>query len=130
MKLRILRQSIRLRVTQAEVAELGQGRPVSAELTTAAGAAPLIAYQVEPSAEVTTLGLVARPGNLTVQVSRALAEDLARTDRVTIEETIVTGPDHAVSVCLEKDFQCLKPRQGGQDDDTFPHPEAAQDVPR
>ena len=126
MKLRILRQSIRIRVTQAEVTELGHGRPVSAELITEPDILPTIAYRIEPSDHVARLELIATPGNLIVKLSKALAQDLARTDLVTVEETISTSPGHSVSVCVEKDFQCLKPRLDDQDEGTFPHPEAEQ----
>ena len=127
MKLRILKQSIRLRLTQPEVAELGQGKPVSAQLVIGPAAHQQLAYSIQPSPESESVSASMDANHIVITLPMPLARELAESELVTVEGTASWGPDTHVSICIEKDFQCLKPRADGQDEGTFPHPNANPD---
>ena len=127
MKLRILKQSIRIRLTQGEVLSLGEGSPVSAELKLGPLDTQKLVYTVTPDESAALLGVDMRQAEIVITLPAGMARELAHTERVTIEEVLTQDPDLTVKVCIEKDFQCLKPRSGDQDEDSFPHPSADQE---
>jgi len=122
MKLRILDDSIRLRLTQSEVAEIGDRRRVEGRTRFPGGdelCYALVAAQVDaPTASF-------EAGQVTVTVPIADALDWARSDRVGIESHL--SLDHGeLRVLIEKDFRCLAPRDGEDQSDAFAHPDAAR----
>ena len=61
-----------------------------------------------------------------VTLPRALANTWADTEQVGIEaEQALDDNGGTLRLLIEKDFQCLAPREGEEDSDTFPHPNAA-----
>ncbi|MEM9056106.1 MAG: hypothetical protein AAGD86_01440 [Pseudomonadota bacterium] len=126
MKLRLLGNSIRLRLTQSEVGRVGQGDTVVEATTFADGAR--FEFALGPHESAGDPGQVTArfdSGRLTVSAPRALLASWAATDRVAL-----AAPDENASprVLVEKDFNCLVPRDGDDDADTFPHPK--QDTER
>jgi hypothetical protein len=127
LKLRILRQSIRLRLTQPEVAELGQGKPVSAELIIGPAPHQQLIYSLMPSSNDERVTVSMDTNHIVITLPIELAGEFAETELVTIEESIASSPESSLTICIEKDFQCLKPRADGQDEGTFSDPNANPD---
>ena len=115
MKLRIQANSLRLRLTQAEVNRLRDGGHVESSIEFAAGCS--LSYLVEGSrgAESLSAGFDGQAIRVTVPV-RQLTE-WADSDQVGIRSP---SPD-GVEVLIEKDFQCLH-RSVEEEPDAFPHP--------
>ena len=114
MKLRIRGSSIRLRLTKSEVDTLRDGGKV--EETTPLHPSPLV-YVIE-RAEASRVSVSFQGGRLSVSVPAAVLRDFCETDRVGFEET-----HDGVRVLVEKDWQCLAPRDEDESD-AFPHPGA------
>ena len=125
MKLRIRGNSLRLRLGQAEVARVGEGGRV--EETVAFGAAPeaRLVYAVEASATTSTIAATYAANVVTVALPLALARSWAAGDAVGLEAQQAIGGGGVLSILVEKDFACLKPRTGEDDTDAFPHPATA-----
>jgi hypothetical protein len=113
VKLRIRGDSIRLRLTRAEVETLRVGGHVEETVSLA----PVhFSYRIERSAP----SLSARFDGkcLVVAVPDATVREFCESDRVGFD-----GTDGAVRILVEKDWQCLAPRDE-EDEDAFPHPAA------
>ena len=124
MKLRILQNSIRLRLTRSEVARAGAGEVVEGRCAFTPDVAHTLRYQLVPSPDVQQLEARFAEGLITVLAATKLVERWARSDA---EVGMSRGGDvegAGVAILVEKDFSCLKPREGGEDLDTFPNPAA------
>ena len=116
MKLRIRGNSLRLRLTQTEVATLRDYGTVE-EIVHFSPTSRFV-YAIERSGSDT---IAARfdDGRILVQVPESIALDWCNTDRVGFE-----GTAGEVKVLVEKDWQCLAPRDEDESD-AFPHPKQA-----
>lgn len=112
MKLRVRGSSLRLRLTRSEVDALRDRGFV--EETTPLLPSPLV-YRIERGAGP-RVAVRFESGCLAIVVPEALATDFCNTDRVGFEET-----SEGVRVLVEKDWQCLAPRDEDESD-AFPHP--------
>jgi len=122
MKLRIRGNSIRLRLTQSEDAELAANGCV--QNATSFGDCEL-RYGIASISDGQRIWRAAfRNNEITIRVPAAVLSEWANSQQVGIEavQTIVEGDLH---ILIEKDFACLKPRQGEDDADTFENPLAA-----
>ena len=113
MKLRIKGNSVRLRLTQSEVAQLAAegsvretvsfgDRSLGYEIRSVRGAADV-------SADIEGISIV-------ISVPEQAINEWARTDAISIEQ------DGTPSVLIEKDFACLSERKNEDDADAFPNP--------
>lgn len=115
MKLRIRDNSLRLRLSRTEVGQLASSGECAATMALAAGE---FRYRV-----ITELA-AARPtaafgdGCVTVSLPAPIVAAWARSESVSIR-----GEDGPLSILVEKDFVCLKPRAGEDESDLFPHPQ-------
>ena len=118
MKLRVLRDSIRLRLTQGEVARLGAGESIVETTPLSDGAG--FEYALTP-ADTDTMMATLVDRRLTVTVPGDALAKWAAGDAVGVDCSVdASGP----SIRVEKDFACLSPRDGEDDVDTYPHPES------
>jgi hypothetical protein len=115
MKLRIRGNSIRLRLTQGEVAELAERGWVSNE--TDFGRGQTLEYKLRHSETASKVGAAFNDGAIDIVIPEALVREWSATEKVSISATTET-----LQLLIEKDFKCLTPRGGDDDDDTFPHP--------
>lgn len=124
MKLRIRENTIRLRLKRSEVDQLAAGKSI-AEKTHFPGS--VLTY----SLDVIDGGPVSASfdqGKLAVSLPMSDVQHWASTDEVSIVAEQSAGDAGALSLLIEKDFQCLAPghhRPDEDDVDTFPHPQAA-----
>jgi hypothetical protein len=118
MKLRIRGDSIRLRLTQAEVGALAEGRRVE-EVT---GFAPgqELAYAIVVGGA--TVGATLSGSRIEIAVPTNVAKDWTSSDSVGIEATQEIGGGRALRILIEKDFACLTKRPHEDDSDAFPNP--------
>jgi hypothetical protein len=115
MKLRIRGNSIRLRLTQSEVAKLiEQG---SVKETTDFGNGQVFVYTIAVSSKLETVTADFQNGQINIFIPQTVAETWANG-----EEVGITAAQTPLKLLIEKDFNCLIPRNTEEDADTFPHP--------
>ena len=124
MKLRLHQNSIRLRLTQMDVAHFVKTSCVESAIEF--GATPADRFTYSLSAEV---GLAAPTVNfedrrIGVRIPKVLADEWTGSEntRISTEHAIDRG--RSLHILIEKDFACVKKREGEDDVDTFPNPMA------
>jgi hypothetical protein len=111
LKLRIQGDSLRLRLTQAEVASLARDGAVECAIHFPGN--QILHYSVMADRE---MGVSFADGWVRVTLPEAAVKRWNETDEVSIESLV--GDTH---VLVEKDFQCLHAEKD-QDPDAFPNP--------
>ncbi len=114
MKIRIKGDTIRLRLSQTEVDEIAQLKPV---IETTHFAASELRYCLTTHEKSATQA-VFENNQITVYINCDIAKQWASTDQVGIETDSSVTP----SVLVEKDFQCLTVREGEDESDLFTNP--------
>ncbi|MCW5835503.1 MAG: hypothetical protein KIS78_24085 [Labilithrix sp.] len=121
MKLRIRGDSIRLRLTQAEVTALAEGRSV--QESTGFGPGSTLTYAIVVGAPTLSAKLTG------TRVEVAIPADVARAwatgDAVGVEGAQDVGQGRTLRILVEKDFACLTARPHEDDADAFPNPNAS-----
>lgn len=120
MKLRIQGDSIRLRLTQSEVAAVGQGGAVVE--TTHFPNGLRMGYSL-CSSDVSAMSVDFRDQTITIALPNSMAQRWAGSNEVSLRESVTTDAG-TLALLVEKDFECLEPR-AGQDSDAFPNPNAS-----
>ena len=121
MKLRILDDTIRLRLERTEVDALGAGTAVSCSTRFPSGAAFGYRLEAGTSAAEADFANGAITIRLPADVLKAWAEDETA---VSIRESFELESG-ALSLLVEKDFECLEPRAGESQANRFRNPKAA-----
>ncbi len=115
MKLRIQENSLRLRLTQKDIAHLsGHGR-VESRIEFAPGQE--LAYLLESSFHAKLVDAAFDGQAIRVTLPAPVAMEWAESDQVSIEVSSPAG----LQLLIEKDFQCLHSR-GEQDHDAYSRP--------
>jgi hypothetical protein len=119
MKLRLRKNSLRLRLSQGEVVLFNDSGVVEEYVDFGEGIRFFYRMVSENNAVQTAARLEA--AGITVVVPSSEAQAWAATEQIGIsaEQAI---PDGLLNILIEKDFTCLEPRASGEDDDTFPNP--------
>ncbi len=120
MKLRILENSIRIRVTQAELSRVVTEGLVRQQVDFGSGA-PLV-YELRCVADGETRARF-REGCVSVRVPRAAVEQWTRPEEVSIRGRQALPGGASLKILVEKDFQCLVPREGEDQSVFFPNPQ-------
>jgi hypothetical protein len=115
VKLRIRGDSLRLRLTRGEIRRL---RETGSVIETIHFGASELHYELR-SADVDTPVAHFDGARIVVSLPRAEANAWADGDAVGI-----AAEHDGLALLIEKDFQCLAPREGEDDGDAFPHPGA------
>jgi hypothetical protein len=113
MKLRIRGNSLRLRLSQSEVTQLTQ----EGRVEDAISFGPSKLTYVLATADVDRIGAIYEDHRIVVTLPSDRAKAWTSTDEVGIEN------DGEPKILIEKDWSCLKPREGEDDSDAYPHPE-------
>jgi hypothetical protein len=122
MKLRIKGDSLRLRLTQGEVQQLADDGVV--EERTRFGAGRELIYRLKRDAGAKALNAVSIGTEIEVRVPTAMASEWCSTE---LEGLCATQPIAAgaeLRIAVEKDYACLTVREGEDESDNYPHPEA------
>ena len=115
MKLRILGDSLRLRLSKGDVKTFAETGRV--EDVTHFGPQAQMTYALVHSDDVRALEADFDGSEITVRMPTSMARAWADTDEITLE-----GSHAALSLLIEKDFKCAIPRAGEEDYDGFEHP--------
>ncbi len=122
MKLRMRGNALRLRLTRSEVEHIGAGGSVVE--TTAFPDGTRLAYELSPGSAFAAEQIPGDSGTtIRVTVPTDQAEHWAGSEEVglTGQEPFQVGP---LQVLIEKDFTCITPREGEEEIDTYPNPNA------
>jgi hypothetical protein len=122
MKLRIKGNSVRLRLTQSEVATFKATGRVEDNVSFGTEPGHRLVYALESSRDQKSIGVVYEDNSITVLVPDRTATDWVETDQVGIDGEQPLGHGETVNLLVEKDFACLAPRAGEEEKDAYPHP--------
>jgi len=117
MKLRIRGDSVRLRLSQGDVATLLATGAVEEATHFPGGAA--FRYRLGTSTDAGAVDASFVAGTLEVRLPHALAAAWGRSDEVGLEATLA-HEGRELRVLIEKDFPCPTSRPGEDDSDAFP----------
>ncbi len=120
MKLRILDNSIRLRLTQPEVAAFGEQGRVEARTRFRPG--EYMTYALEASGVVDHLAAHYEGERITILVPSAWVSGWVGTNQVGLEGEQRIEGDEVMAILIEKDFKCLHGAEDRIDADAFPNP--------
>jgi hypothetical protein len=120
MKLRIKGNAIRLRLTKSELKTLKVAKKISEK--TNFGINNCFHYVLSTSEMSTELEVIYDQQGIHVIIPSILANDWIMTDEVSIHLEKVVDQENTLQVLIEKDFQCLKVREGEDESDQFPNP--------
>ena len=121
MKLRIRGNSIRIRVSQSEVAAIAaEGR---VEETIQFSPQKRLRYGVLVS-QRDPAQVSYQDDQIMVELPAGQVDAWLAPDQVGIETEQKLGGGAVLQILVEKDFTCLAPREGEDDSDTFPNPQA------
>lgn len=115
--MRIRGNSIRLRLARGEVARLASEGRVEERTEFAPGAA--LTYAIERRDDIERVGAKYEGHRIVVVVPSAIVRRFAESDDVGFD-----GAEGELGILVEKDWQCLKPRE--DDADAYPHPQATK----
>ena len=121
MKIRIKGNSIRLRLSQPEVAAFLEYGSISDVIEIPGG--PLV-YNLERCGE-DQLNVSRLAGSIRVGMPTQLCERWASDDCVGFDHHQDIGSEKSIYILVEKDFQCLKPRVHEDESKLFPNPETS-----
>ena len=124
MKLRIRENTIRLRLKRSEVEHLASGKSI-VEHTQFPDST--LTYRLDVAAEGPPAASFDQ-GSLAVRLPASEVRQWAESDQVSILCELAVGESEMLSLLVEKDFKCLSPghhRPDEDDEDTYPHPDAA-----
>jgi hypothetical protein len=122
MKLRIRGNSVRLRLTQSEVARFGEVGLVEEIVEFGALPEQQMIYALEAAADGENVGAAFENNRLRVSIPRIQAEKWVNSNQMGIEAEQTVNGGKRLRILIEKDFACLDTRPGEDDADAFPHP--------
>jgi hypothetical protein len=119
MKLRIKDNSLRLRLTQSEVIQLGNTGVIESSMKLPFGTKFTYALHTQKSdiMKVTFDDMI-----LKVVLPEKEAASWIHSDQVGIEASLSIDDEEILTVCVEKDFKCLTIRPNEDESDHFENP--------
>lgn len=124
VKLRIRDNSVRLRLMRGEVDRLRDEGLVVARTVFPEGRT--FSYVVESSPASVRPAVTFDGGTITVRLPESVVREWAGSDQVTIRDEQLLDDGERLILLIEKDFACLAPREGEDESDMFPHPDAGK----
>ncbi|MEL6560988.1 MAG: hypothetical protein AAFQ94_22535 [Bacteroidota bacterium] len=123
MKLRILGNKLRFRLTQNEVKELSNGLTVSDSVDFPIGES--LIYSVASDEKISEMSASYQEEIIRVMIPAAALKNWKNDDREGVYHTIQSeiGP---FEIAVEKDFKCLHKRPGEDETDNYPNPMEAK----
>ncbi len=121
MKLRVKNNSVRLRLTQSEVALFNDSGRVEEAIEFGIEPHQRFVSALETNGETEMMRAAIENNRITIFVPKMQAEEWTQTARVGMEAEQEIG-GKTLRLLIEKDFACLESRAGDDDADTFLHP--------
>lgn len=122
MKLRILGDTLRLRLAQGEVTRLRELGRVEQSIHFGPDSTDAMSYAVVSDRAAQSIGASFRSGCIVVRIPHEQANGWADGSDVTLRARQPLGEGEVLEILVEKDFKCLVPRTGEEDSDGFPNP--------
>jgi hypothetical protein len=124
MKLRISGNSVRLRLTQSEVAEFAETGKVEDRIEFGGESNTHLSYAVTSKSGAEKVSAKLEDGRISVIIPTTVADKWSQTEQVGIrgEQSLPSGK--TLRILIEKDFACLTPRPEEDESDNFPHPKS------
>ena len=122
MKLRIRDNSVRIRLTRTEVDSLRLQGVVAAATGFPGGRE--FQYRVESSPAIVNPAAFFSDNTISVRLPEAAVLAWATTEQVSMPGEQVLDDGTKLAILVEKDFACLAPREGEDESDMYPHPDA------
>lgn len=122
MKLRVRNNSIRLRLTQTEVAAFVNDGAVEESIEFGLNSEKHLIYRLEQAA-VENICADFADGKITISVPSEQAENWLKTNQIGIKTEQYLSVGKTLKILIEKDFACFEQREGEDESDSFPHPE-------
>jgi len=120
MKIRIKNNTIRLRLTQSEVACFADTGLVIG--TAQFHPSMQFSYALQASSATEALAASFERERITVHVPKAIAQHWTSTEEVGFEAMMDNGTDEGLLLLVEKDFACMVDRPHEDEADNFPNP--------
>ncbi len=122
MKLRIRGNTLRLRLTRSEVDTIGAGEVVD-EVTQFPDGSEFCYRLVPGHGEEVSQNSNDAGHTITIEIPKGRAATWAESDEVGFsgDDAFDVGQ---IAILIEKDFSCVTPRNGEEELDTFPNPNA------
>jgi len=126
MKLRIKGNSIRLRLTRSEVKSFGELGKVSETIEFGEEENQKLVYSLLCLDNGGQVDVEFNDRQINILVPSDIAKDWVNTEKIgfSAKQQLSKGGDF--SILVEKDFACLKPRDGEDESDNYPHPNAGE----
>ena len=125
MKLRIRDNSIRLRLSRTEVVSVNSNGLVRGKVQFAGSNS--FDYVLESSPATVKPEAHISNNMLTVRVPQMDVNQWAESEQVSISSEQILDDGGLLKILVEKDFTCLAPREGEDESDLFPHPDAGKE---
>jgi len=120
MKLRLRKNSIRLRLLQSEIAKLKETGAVSE--TIIFNESQKITYMLSVSEAAKQITARFENSAILVEIPRELSDEWTTTELIGLRNRLKAGDDATLEITLEKDFVCLERPSDADNADAFPHP--------
>lgn len=122
MKLRIKGSSVRLRLTQSEVAEFYESGKFEDRTEFGGETGQYLSYAVIAESGAEKISANFENGRISIIIPPVIAENWAQTEQTALgaEQKLPSGKTLRISI--EKDFACLTPRAEEDESDNYPHP--------
>jgi hypothetical protein len=120
MKLRIHSDSIRLRLSQADVLRFKDEGSVASAINFGPG--ERLFYRLSMDGRIDGPAATFKAGEIDVRLPMEMAVNWTRSDEVGISGNQNLNSDITLQILIEKDFGCLNERPRGEDADTYRHP--------
>ena len=119
MKLRIRENTIRVRLSQSEVDDLGRKGMVNSETHFPGNT---VMTFVISKADKVGITCVFENSGIYIGVPETILNDWVKTDKVGFEADLDLENGSKFSILVEKDFQCLTKRPDEDESDMYPNP--------
>ena len=119
MKIRILENSVRLRLRQSEVEQLAKTGRVRQTINFGISA---LHYAIQKS-EVDEIQAIYESNEILISVPIKTIDDWFNSDQVSLQKLTLLNEKETLTILIEKDFKCLTVRAGEDESDMFPNPE-------
>ncbi len=126
MKLRVRKNSVRLRLDQSDIRQFADAGSVSEAIEFGPRPDQRLTYYLSSTDDIDSVNASIESNKITISVPQSIAMQWVDGDDVGIDADIPVGPDKTLRVLIEKDFACLKPRKGEDESKAFPNPSIAE----
>ena len=123
MKLRIKGNSIRLRLSQREVSDFARNARVEDSISFGNRKLTYALIKLNQAKEILASF---ENDRIEIGVPAAIADEWTQSEQVGFDAGQKLSGGETLKILVEKDFACLTAREGEDESDAFPHPQAGQ----